>query len=239
MSEQNSSRILHGFCGDLCCSQGVISLQAQLKKRSDIHWARKIWHMLGVSIIAFIYSQTSETLSLWLLCLAWLVFVPADLLRLRSAGFNDFAVSIFGPFMRQSEVDKLAGTTYLISGLTVIAFLFPKDIVLLTMLFLAFADPIASYFGIRYGRDKIFGQKSLQGTMAAFVVCTILSYAFFKFYGLMQERALLMSIIGGFIGAMSELIPIGKIDDNFTLPVLSASALWLVFSALGMFGLYI
>jgi diacylglycerol kinase (CTP) len=211
---------------------GKVTLPQRFKKRSDVHWARKLYHMLGVSFMTLIYANVSDTMAVILLGIAWICFVPADFYRQKNAAFNDFVLHLFKPFMRDHEVNQIAGMSYLLTGVTIIAFVFPRDIVILTMMFLAFADPIASYFGIRYGKDKLFGHKSLQGFLAALVVCTVLSFAFFKFYGPAQERILMISLIGGLIGALSELIPIGKLDDNFTLPVLSASALWLVFYAL-------
>lgn len=211
----------------------IVDLKDKLAKRSDIHWPRKVWHMAGVSLIAFIYSLVSDNLAIILLSIAWLLFVPFDFLRQKNAAVNEVAVSMFKPIMRQSEVNKIAGTTYLLSGLLIVAALFPRPIVMLTMLFLAFADPIASYFGIRFGKDKIFGEKSLQGSLAAFLVCAILTFAFLTYNWVLMDRLIIVSLLGGLIGALAELIPIGKLDDNLTLPVLSATALWFVFTVFG------
>jgi dolichol kinase len=210
----------------------------ELKKRSDIHWARKIWHMGGVSLIASIYSVVSPHWAQALLAAVWLMAVPFDFFRLRVPAVNDFAISLIGPIMRENEVDKIAGTSYLLTGVTLIAFIFPHDIVLLTLLFLAFADPIASYFGIRFGKDKILGQKSLQGTLAAFFVCAILTFFFLSFHDLLMDRLVLLSLLGGVIGCLAELIPIGKLDDNLTLPVVSATALYFLFTLFGAFASY-
>ncbi len=206
-----------------------------LKQRSDLHLARKIWHMTGVSIIAALYAFLPNSLSLILLTVTTITAIALDVVRLRNAKVNEVVVALLGPVMRKSEVDKLAGTTYLFAGVTIIAFLFPHQIVLLTILFLAFADPIASYFGIKFGKDKIFGNKSLQGTMAAFIACAVLTYTFLSTHWLMMDRIYLVSILGGLVGALAELIPIGKLDDNFSLPVLSASALWILFKLFGAF----
>ncbi len=209
-----------------------------LKRRSDIHWARKFWHMGGVSIIAAIYANVPENTALTLLALAWVLFVPTDLLRLKYPSMNEFLVTAFRPIMRQNEFDRLAGTSYLLTGLLLVALIFPPPIVLLSMMFLAFADPIASYFGIRYGKDKIFGEKSLQGSMAAFFVCALLTFYFLTSQWLLMDRLVIVSLLGGLIGALAELVPIFKLDDNLTLPVVSAVALWALFSVFGAFSPY-
>lgn len=203
------------------------------KKRSDIHLARKIWHMASVSMMAAVYAVASEKLSLTILVMAWLLFVPVDFIRQRVPMVNEILIHLFRPIMRDSEVQKVAGTSYLLTGVLIVVFIFPKEVVLLTLLFLAFADPIASYFGIRYGKDKIFGHKSLQGSLAAFIVCAVLTFGFLFSNNLLLDRIIVVSLLGGLIGALAELIPVYKLDDNLTLPILSSTSLWLLFLLFG------
>lgn len=211
----------------------MIMQAVELKKRSDVHWARKIWHMVGVSTILLLFVFLPEQWSRILITVGWLLFVPFDLIRQNKESVNKFTLGIFAPIMRQSELHKLAGTTYLLSGVALVVYFAPRPIVILTLLFLAFADPLASYFGIRYGKDKILGDKSLQGTLAAFGICFLLSLFFLLSTGILNQRIILVSILSGIIGALAELIPIAKLDDNFTLPVISATFLWILFSIFG------
>ncbi len=163
-----------------------------------------------------------------LLVIGWIAFVPADVLRLKNPELNLKLTQMFKLIMRQNELDRLAGTTYLITGTILVAMLFPKSIVAISLLFLAFADPIASYVGIRYGKDKIFGHKSVQGFIAAFVVCGVLTYTFL-YLNNVSEYILIVSLLSGLVGALAELIPVAKLDDNFTMPVLSSLGLYIIF----------
>lgn len=183
--------------------------------------------------LAYVYLPSAVSMSI--LVVAWSLFVPFDFLRHRNPALNDWAIHAFKPIMRQSEVRKLAGTTYLLSGVLIVDILFPQPVVALTLLFLAFADPIASYFGILYGKDKIFGHKSIQGFMAAFFVCAFLTFAFLAYHSYLRERLIVVSLLAGLVGAFAELIPIGKLDDNLTLPVISAVGLSLLFYFFGFF----
>lgn len=210
-----------------------------LKKRSDIHWARKVWHMGTVLLMALLYTLLPENVSLALLVFFAVLFIPLDILRQTRPGLNNTLVHLFKAVIRSHEVHKIAGTTYLLIGVIAVSILFPKPIVILTLLFLAIADPMASYFGIRFGKDKIFGHKSVQGFLAAFAFCAGLSYGYFYFNNLMTDRLLIVSILAGLSGAVAELIPIGKLDDNLTLPILSASFLWVIFSLFGGLSVYI
>jgi dolichol kinase len=207
--------------------------EMDFKKRSEIHYMRKIWHMAAVSMMALTYTYVPERICEVILIVSWLLFVPLDFFRHRYTALNDVLMHMFKPIMRDTEVHRLAGTSYLITGVGLIVFIFPREVVLLTLLFLAFADPLASFFGIKFGKDKIFGHKSLQGTMAAFFVCSILTFAFLFSHNLLMDRLVIVSLLGGLIGALSELVPVGKLDDNFTLPVLSAIFLYFLFALFG------
>lgn len=205
----------------------------ELKKRSEIHWARKIWHILGVCTVLLIYAYTPLWLAKILIAAGWLAFVPVDFLRQRRPRLNEFLLHLFKPFMRESEAHGLAGTTFLLTGAAVVIFVCPREVTTLALLFLAFADPFASYFGIRYGKDKIFGHKSVQGSMAAFMICALLTVLFLYTHGLLMDRVIIVGLLGGLIGALGELIPVGRMDDNLTLPVFSATFLWILFSVFG------
>lgn len=215
-------------------SQNFSSYNGELKKRSDVHIARKIWHMTGVGFLFLGWMILPYWLSMSILAVTWFAFVPADLLRLYNPQLNRIVTRWFRLIMRKNELDRPAGTTYLITGVLFIGYVFPAEIVGLSLLFLAFADPIASYYGIRYGKDKIFGHKSVQGFLAAYVVCFIATFAFLYFKNI-SEYILVVSLISGLIGALAELIPIAKIDDNFTMPVLSSIGLYFIFTFFNLF----
>ena len=212
--------------------------KAHLRKKSDIHWERKLWHIFGVLAMVTAFVTLPYATSMGILAMVCAVFIPVDLLRQSYPRFNELVIQIFRPLLREHEARGLAGTTWLLTGVLLIALIFPMEIVTLTLLFLALADPIASYVGIRFGRDKLLGNKSLQGFMAAFVVCTCLSVAYFFHNNLMMDRIYLVAPLAGLMGALSELLPIGKLDDNLSLPVLSASSLWLIFYLFGGISLY-
>ena len=126
-------------------------LEFELPQRSDMHWRRKIWHMSTVFVLFLIQSSLPHDIVLALFTLAWLTFVPLDFLRQRSVSLNQVLLKIFRGVVRRNEIHRLAGTTYLLTGVILIHLLFQGQVVSLSLLFLAFADPIASFFGIRFG----------------------------------------------------------------------------------------
>lgn len=203
------------------------------KRRSDMHLARKTWHMLGVLIMVLVHQRVSRETSIVLLLGAMLVFVLPDVIRQHSAKLNDLFVGMFQTIIRENEVHRLSGNSYLITGVLLIVLLYSPKVVGLALLFLAFADPIASCIGILYGRDKIWGQKSLQGFLAAFAVCSLATLGYLYAHRLLMDHLIVVSLLAGLVGALSELIPIGKLDDNLTLPFMSATGLTILFRLFG------
>jgi diacylglycerol kinase (CTP) len=211
--------------------------QHVLKQKSDIHIVRKLWHCLGICLMAAAYNYFGHKVSWGLLLGFSVVFIPLDLLRNKYPALNKATVKVFGPVMRQHEWNSLSGMTYLFMGSIFLLVLNEPHIVTLTLLFLAFGDPVASFCGIRYGKDRIIGKKTLQGTLGAFAVCTVIAALYYYFNNLMVERLLIVAPLSGLIGALAELVPIGKLDDNFTFPVISAILLMGLFTVYGGFGL--
>ena len=207
----------------------MTGMDVQLQKRSQLHWARKLWHVIGVLLIYWIYRVTPSWAAIPLVLTVWMIAVLGDYARIRIPAMNQIVLRLFRPFLRDYEVDHLAGTSALLTGVAILIAFFPRDIVSLSLLFLAFADPIASAVGIRFGKDKIFGHKSLQGTIAAFFVCATICGIYLSFSLETWPRVMLLSCLGGLIGALAEVIPIGNLDDNLTMPVVSAFLLWIVF----------
>ena len=209
----------------------------EFKQKTDLHLARKLWHCIGICMMAALYAFAGSKIAVGALVVVAGCIVPLDFMRQSRPGLNRATMRVFGPFMRQHETHSLSGLTYLFAGCAFLLTFFDRHIVILTLLFLAFGDPVASFCGIRYGRDRILGNKTLQGTVGAFFACLVVAGAYYFLNNLMIERLLIVAPVSGLIGALSELVPIGDLDDNLTIPVVASTLLWFVFQIYGGFGL--
>jgi diacylglycerol kinase (CTP) len=81
--------------------------------------------------------------------------------------------------------------------------------------------------GIKYGEDKIFENKSLQGTVTCFAVCYVLTLAAGLYIGNGSVELLTFALLAGMMGAVSELMSVW-VDDNFSIPVVSGLGLTLL-----------
>lgn len=207
----------------------------KLRSKSDLHLARKIWHFTGIVGMVLLYNYFGTERSWWIILSLAAFFFPLDWLRQTRPKLNQATMKVFGPVMRQHEERAFSGLSYLLLGGIILLAFFERHVIIMSLLFLAIADPLASYVGIRFGRDRILGNKTLQGTLAAFFACSAIAGTYFYLNGLMTERLLIVAPISGVIGAATELIPIGKLDDNLTCPVLSALGLSALFYLYGGF----
>jgi dolichol kinase len=205
----------------------------RLKARNDIHLARRIWHFCGVLTIFLCYVYIPEAHRRSAVLILCGVPVLLDIGRQFIPGLNHTLTKLFGPFMRTEEAHRIAGMSYMLAGCGLVILLFPEPVVRLSLLMFSVADPLASYFGIIYGKDRLIGQKTLQGAGAAFAACFAISLGYFAASKLMTERLFIVGLISALIGSFSELLPLGKIDDNFLFPVTSSILLYGVFYLFG------
>jgi diacylglycerol kinase (CTP) len=199
------------------------SLDKVLHKRSDLHLLRKVWHITTGSLGLFIFHRASLDQRTWaviILAIAIFGFV-GDIIRSRIPMLNNGVIRIMGPLMRRSEKEGFSGLPFYALGVSLALFFFERHIALLAVMFLVFSDPLSSFFGVLYGKDKILPNKSLQGAVAGFFTCYLITLFYSINHTSISNNILIFSVVAGVIGAASELVSAFNVDDNLTIPVLS------------------
>ena len=152
----------------------------KLKSRHEFHFLRKSWHITGVILLYFLLYETGLGYKEQVigLCLLSTLVLALEIIRLKSKKINKRLISILGPFMRDDEEKNFSGLMPLVIGTLIVLIIFPAPIVKLSLLFLAFADPLASYIGIRYGKIKVFKSKTLEGFLSCWLCCSLIVFIF-------------------------------------------------------------
>lgn len=207
----------------------------RLAQRSDLHLARKCFHMSGalVFLIPFLFLGFSQEKMAAILGTVLAAVMSLEYSRSRWEWVNGIAVKVMGPVMRQSELNQLTGIPFYMASCLFAFLIFPEHIAVLSVLYLAFGDPFSSFFGVLYGKNKIFPNKSLQGTLGGFVVCSLVTAGYLYWQGFDPKYLLLLSLLGGLAGSVAELLPL-NIDDNFAIPVVSGGLMALAFWSAGI-----
>lgn len=178
---------------------------------------RKGIHQLALAI-PIGYTFLSKSLSLQILISIAVIVTIVDFGRFKLPWLGKIFSRIFHTLLREHETYRYTGSTNLLWGSVLVIWLFPKNIVLLSLYFLIISDSAAALVGKLFGKHKIF-DKSLEGTAAFFASATIITYFF-------PEFSLIQRISAAITAAIVELLPI-PIDDNFLLPVATCSFMML------------
>lgn len=206
------------------------SIDKVLHKRSDLHLLRKVWHILTGSVALVLFFRSGQDTFFWG-CVALIISVigfTIDIVRARHQQLNILILKVMGPLMRRSEKEGMSGLPFYALGVSLALFFYRKEIAVISILFLVFSDPISSFFGVLYGKDKILPNKSLQGAVAGFFTCYLITLFYCMNVSEISTHLLVFAVLGGVIGSLSELVSAFNVDDNLTIPVLSGLGLTLV-----------
>ncbi len=201
-----------------------------LAKRSDLHILRKLWHISTGSICIYLYYVLGYDKQFW----AWFALICAalgflfDIVRLKSYKINSTFLKYVGPILRTSEKETFSGLPFYALGMSLSLFFYKEPIALLSIFFLVFADPISSFCGVLFGKDKILPNKSVQGSAAGFFTCYLITLFFLSQSNATNADILVFSLVSGIIGSFSELVSAYNVDDNLTIPVLSGLGMTIV-----------
>ncbi|MFA5859365.1 MAG: hypothetical protein WC955_09885 [Elusimicrobiota bacterium] len=176
---------------------------------------RKLVHLLGVVyILAYAIIPRNIVISVMGSILAAILIV--EFLRLTNPAVNRFVLGLLKGQWRRNEVRQPSGLTYTFSGALLTMLLFKNTpLILAALWFQVFGDAMAAIVGMNYGRIRI-GKKSVEGSLACFIVCLAFGLLFFDYR---------VAFLGAAAATLIELFPFPKPFDNFLLPIISAVVL--------------
>ncbi|KAG1122534.1 hypothetical protein G6F42_011392 [Rhizopus arrhizus] len=209
---------------------------------------RKLFHYsIGFGVL-YLYMNGPETQDVYPILIVFLSIVgSAELLRFNFEWFNQLYCYLLGPLMRPSEIkNRINGVVYYLLGCVIVLYYFPKDIASLSIIYLSWTDPTASICGKLWGKyTPQYGGKSLAGSLGAMITGALVTYMYFgplARYPLSYTPAtseiplIVMASYGGLVAAFSEGVSnlLFGLDDNLTIPVISAVLLWIPLVGLGL-----
>ncbi len=181
-------------------------------------WRRVFHAACGLGIIAIVeYSGFSRSISLLLFGAGIVACLILDWVRLSVPNANFVFFRWFAALASPREARRIASSTWFVGGVFTTLLIAPAHLFVPSVLVLSLADPAASVVGRLWGRHAL-GKGSREGTVAFFLVAGVVT---FPFVGLPS------ALIAACVVAIFEVLPTG-IDDNLTVPVVTALVLWLV-----------
>ena len=180
---------------------------------------RKGLHLLALSIPLGMW-WVGMPVALYVLSVAALVAITADVTRAYCRPFNAFIRSIFGPLMRAEELPEVGtgvrfnGATCVLVSAALMALLFPLRVAVPVLAMAMLADAAAALVGRRLGRHP-WGSLSatVEGT-SAFVGTGLVIMA------LVPGIVFGIAAVGVLVGAIVEVLPVPG-NDNIWVPVVA------------------
>ena len=209
---------------------------------------RKVFHSSIGFITLYLYTQNVNYKHIaFPLAVAFVPIFILDVIRLNWPFFNKLYCRCVGALMRKKEIHTFNGVLWYLLGLIFSFTFFSKDVAIISLFLLSWSDTAASTFGRKWGHltPKLARNKSLAGSIAAFMVGVITCWGFYGYfvphYSYVNKPGEIMwtpetskiqlhtlAWLGGLVAALSEGIDLFNWDDNFTIPVLSSIFLHLV-----------
>lgn len=198
------------------------------------NYSRNVFHVAGGMAAALIlHFLLTERQAVWVMIAFAGTCALLELLRRMSGSTNELLMVLFQRIARPHEYYRMNSSTWYAFGLLVSIALYSKLPVEVACVVLGFADPVASNLGRAYGRTKLFRDKSFVGTAAFFGTALVCATAYlFVFASLPLTTVLAVAGAAAIAGAIAELYTVG-VDDNFSVPVVVATAVYLVGTCVG------
>jgi len=187
----------------------------ELKEKKDVRWWRVALRPLAMLfvIIDFYYGNKN---SLILIGIVAMFFLFTDISRLAHRKVEKFMFSDLKYIFKKSEEGKFSSMTLFLLASFAIFLIFPRDISYLAFTFLVFGDLLSKIYGMRFGRIKLVGERTLEGTLSYFMGSLSSGYILSLLIGIDIK----ILIIGSILASLTELVSIG-IDDNFGVGIIS------------------
>jgi len=185
---------------------------------------RKAFHAANGIIVATAVAAVDlpKTTIAGLLAVAAAALLVWDLLRLRHPGSNEFFFRTFSRLVSPREANGLASSTWYTIGLAITVAIAPIPVAVTAILVLGLADPAASYVGHTYGRRPFLGG-TVEGTIVFVLVAGLI-------VSLRHDVVLALPVAACAALAERRSWPL---DDNLTVPVVSAFAILAMQSVFG------
>lgn len=188
-----------------------------IEKKPDSYMrevARKLFHaglMLGTVLASSLIFQTygMDVMKNFLLYLLLLVLLTEWLVIDVGA-----YLPLYRELERPKERHRMHGSAYCLIGALLAILFFPLKIAFVATMMVAITDVVTGLVGMKWGKTKISGPKTLEGTSAGLMLNIVIGLAFLPY-----QVGLAMALTATVVEAAVNIV-----DDNLAVPVFAGFA---------------
>ncbi len=186
--------------------------------------SRKLIHLAGSLAAALIMLLTPPRPARAIILAAAATAIVTELIRRLSPRGNRLFKQLFGTMLRTRERGGITGATTLALGFAAAAFVAPPTLAAAGILMAGIGDAAGALIGRYFGRHRLAGGKSLEGSAACFIAASAVAL-------LIPGITIAMAMAAALVTTLLEAA-IGTFDDNLILPLAAALTLQAVSSGI-------
>ncbi len=177
--------------------------------------------------------DSNKTIALSILVPIALFMTLVDVSRLRNWPMWQLFRPLSGSMVRKHEEEgDFTGAFYILWMFCLVIAIFDPIIASISASFIIVGDTLAALIGRRYGKHRFRG-KSLEGSLACLFGTLVVAYVGSSLFAI----PLAITVIGAFVATIVEAIP-DFIDDNLSVPLISALVMTLIAPIFGLDNLH-
>ena len=181
------------------------------KEKLLFEFRRKFVHafaLLSIPIYYFFFTLVGKQITLLGFLFVLLFFIVLEYFRI----YEGKRFPIINLLWREKEGSGLGGQVYFMIGIIIAFSIFDFRIAMTAILMTTFGDMAAALFGIAFGKHKVIGNKTWEGTSAEFVVNLLIGILIIKSWTIAIPMALTATIVE---------VVFPHVDDNLAIPTFS------------------
>ena len=186
-----------------------------------VKWIRKLYRMLGL-VFPVTYLAFGRHVPLILLGIVIAIFAVIEILRFANRNINKTLFRKLHFLMKEKERNKVSTSTLFVFANLVVIWFFEPHIAVPALFFLTLGDTAAEVIGEKFGKHRFSSGKSIEGSTANLAACLLTGLVLMQFIPLFTVQLL---IVGSIAATLTELL-LTFVDDNLSVPVVTAAALW-------------
>lgn len=198
-----------------------------MKKVPMAELNRKIIHLGSVLIpISYLWYVKEQNTMILIMMFLFTISMIIDLLRIKLSILNNFFKYFFSKMLREGEANgQITGASWLLLGSLLTIIFFPIHIAVPALIYLTIGDSFAALVGKAFPYGRV-GTKSITGSLTGIIFSSIVALE------LNEVLPFGLIILGSIVAMIIELLPHRTLNDNLTIPTLSAFSIQIFFQFL-------
>jgi len=194
---------------------------------------RMVFHVVSaascLSLLAFLPVENLKWIAGSFALFAWTL----ELTRRQWPGWNDLLMRFYASIAHARERHVINSGTWYMTALVVLTLTHDRVLCTVAVAALGFGDPFAALIGRRFGRVRLLHGRTLEGSLAFVVAATLAAWGLLRWITpeVPMVTALWFGMAGGVAGAVAEMLS-RRVDDNLSIPLTAAGAVWATVSVL-------